>query len=113
MTGGRRTSPVVGSVAWDWQNILGAETEITGSPEYTTDTFAAGRLPLYLRVDLGVRHDLGLGKYLPGRVGLFANIDNVLGRRNAVGQAQDTAASAMRALPMLPRSLSIGLTWHF
>jgi hypothetical protein len=113
MTGGRRTSPVVGSVAWDWQNILGAETEITGSPEYTTDTFAAGRLPLYLRVDLGVRHDLVLGNHLPGRVGLFANIDNLLGRRNAVGQAQDTAGSAMRALPMLPRSLSIGLTWHF
>lgn len=113
MTGDRRTSPVVGSVTWDWQNILGAETEIAGSPEYTTDTFAAGRLPLYLRIDLGVRHDLSLGNRLPGRVGLFANIDNLLGRRNAVGQAQDTTAAPMRALPMMPRSLSIGLTWHF
>jgi|GEM_PF-4306902 len=113
MTGGRRTSPVVGSVAWDWQNTLGAEPEIAGSPEYTSDTFAAGGLPLYLRVDVGVRHDLALGKHLPGRVGLFANIDNLLGRRNAVGQAQDSTGSPLRALPMMPRSLSLGLTWHF
>ncbi len=113
MTADRRTSPVVGAIDWQWQSPLSAQTEIAGSPEYTNDTFAAGRLPLYLRVDIGVRHDLALGKHLPGRVGLFANIDNLLGRENAVGQAQDTMGSPIRVLPMMPRSLSLGLTWHF
>ena len=113
MTAGRRTSPVVGAIDWQWQSALSAQTEIAGSPEYTNATFAAGRLPLYLRVDVGVRHDLALGNHLPGRVGLFANIDNLLGRQNAVGQSQDTTGAPMQALPMLPRSLSLGLTWHF
>ncbi|MDQ6690255.1 MAG: TonB-dependent receptor [Gemmatimonadota bacterium] len=112
MAAGRRTSPVVGSVDWQWQNAFGAQTEIAGSPEYTSDTFASGRLPLYLRLDAGVRHDLALGN-LPGRVTLFANVDNLLGRQNAVGVAQDTTGSPSRALPMMPRSLSLGLTWHF
>ena len=113
MTAGRRTSPVVGAIDWQWQSALGAQAEIAGSPEYTNATFATGRLPLYLRVDVGVRHDLSLGKHLPGRMGLFANVDNLLGRENAVGQAQDSASAAIRALPMMPRSLSLGLTWHF
>jgi Carboxypeptidase regulatory-like domain/TonB-dependent Receptor Plug Domain len=113
MTAGRRTSPVVGAIDWQWQNALSAQTEIAGSPEYTNATFAAGRLPLYLRVDVGVRHDLALGKLLPGRVGLFANVDNLLGRQNAAGQAQDSTGSTIRVLPMMPRSLSLGLTWHF
>jgi hypothetical protein len=113
MTAGRRTSPVVGAIDWQWQNALSAQTEIAGSPEYTNATFAAGRLPLYLRVDVGVRHDLALGKLLPGRMGLFANVDNLLGRQNAVGQAQDSTGSTIRVLPMMPRSLSLGLTWHF
>lgn len=113
MSAGRRTSPVVGVVAWAWQDALNPQREIAGSPQYTTDTFAAGRLPSYLRIDVGVRHDLRLIKPIPGRVALFANIDNLLGRVNAVGVFQNALGSPTLRLPMLPRSLAMGLTWHF
>jgi hypothetical protein len=44
---------------------------------------------------------------------LFANVDNLLGRQNAVGLTQIAGQLGRRTLPMLPRSLSVGIGWHF
>jgi hypothetical protein len=113
MSAGRITSPVTGPVALEWQDALTAQREIAGSPQYSNETFATGRLPSYLRIDLGVRHDLRWGGRLPGATTLFANVDNLFGRRNAIGLTQSAGALSRSSLLMLPRSLSLGIAWRF
>ena len=109
----RSTSPVVGSLGWAWEDALTSQREVTGSPQYSAATFGAGRLPPYLRVDVGVRHDMNFGVPLAGKATLFANIDNLFDRRNAIGMAQTAIESARRPLPALPRSFSLGLAVRF
>jgi hypothetical protein len=113
MAAGRRTSPVTGPVVLEWQDALTAQREITGSPQYTTETFAAARLPSYFRLDVGIRQDVRWRGRLPGAMTLFANVDNLLGRQNALGLTQIAGQLGRRTLPMLPRSLSVGIGWHF
>lgn len=109
----RSTSPVVGSIGWEWQDALASQREVTGSPQYSAATFGAGRLPPYLRIDVGVRHETTFGFPVRGKATLFANVDNLLGRRNAIGMSQPAVESARRLLPALPRSLSFGIALHF
>ncbi len=109
----RPTSPVVGAVAWEWQGALTSQRQVTGSPQYSAATFGAGRLPPYLRIDMGIRRNVNLSGPLRGKATLFANVDNLLGRRNALGIAQEVAGSGSRRLEMLPRSLSLGIALHF
>lgn len=109
----RRTSPIVGSVAWEWQDALTSQREVTGSPQYSAATFGAGRLPPYLRIDLGIRQEVLWRGPLANKATLFANIDNLLGRRNALGLSREAAGSPTRWLPMLPRSLTFGVALHF
>jgi len=111
MTALRSTSPLVGAVAWDWQDVLSTQREVSGSPQYSPATFGTGRLAPYLRIDVGVRQTLNFSGPLRGRATLFANVDNVLDRRNTLGLVQD--AGGTRRLGMLPRSLSFGVTLGF
>lgn len=109
----RPTSPILGSVAWEWQDVLTSQREVTGTPQYSPTSVGAGRLPAYFRFDVGVRHVVSLRRLHAGEAMLFANVDNVFGRRNAIGLTQDSGAAASRMLPMRPRSLSFGIALHF
>jgi hypothetical protein len=44
---------------------------------------------------------------------VYANVDNVLDRRNAGGLIQDPSGAGTRPLGMLPRALSFGLDLRF
>jgi len=110
MTALRSTSPMTGSVAWNWQDVLATQLQVSGSPQYAAATLGTGRLDPYLRIDLGARQTMS---FWPMRLKatLFANIDNLLGRRNSLGIVQGVGTT--RKLEMLPRSLSFGISLGF
>jgi outer membrane receptor protein involved in Fe transport len=70
------------------------------------------QLPLYFRVDAGARRDFTIGGFLP-RMTAFANVDNILDRRNTIGYTIVTDTSDTRALRMMPLSATLGLEWRF
>jgi hypothetical protein len=111
MSAVRSTSPIVGAVGWEWQDMLSTQREISGSPEYSAATFDRGRLAPYMRIDIGAQQNLNFSAPIRMKASLFANVDNLLGRRNTLGLVQD--AYGTRRLGMLPRSLSLGVTLGF
>lgn len=108
--GGRRATLVAGPLAWGWRRSILGQRDLGGVPDRYAGRLGGERLPPYLRVDLGVRHELGWSPAPGVRVALFASLDNVLGRRNSFGSLAGPAGVA--PLPMLPRRLSAGLQWH-
>ena len=106
----RSTSPVTGAVAWDWQDVLASQREVSGSPEYSPGAVGVGRLEPYMRIDLGVRHTMSFRSL---HASAYFNVDNLLDRRNAAGLVEDAAGDATRTLGMMPRSASFGLGLRF
>jgi hypothetical protein len=113
MSAYRSTSPLYGAVAWEWQDMLASQREVSGSPQYSPAEVGVGRLAPYVRVDLGIRHIFAFGAPLRGRASIYANVDNLLDRRNAAGLIQDPLGNGTRTLGMMPRSLSFGLNLRF
>ncbi|HEV7388426.1 MAG TPA: TonB-dependent receptor [Gemmatimonadaceae bacterium] len=109
----RSTSPLVGAIAWEWQDALATQREVSGSPQYSPNGLGVGRLAPYVRFDIGARHDLQFGGPLRGRASIYANVDNLLDRRNALGIVTDPSGMITRRLGMVPRSLSFGLGLRF
>jgi hypothetical protein len=107
----RSTSPLFGAVAWEWQDALASQRQVSGSPQYSPAALGMRRLAPYVRIDLGVRHTFAFGRSF--RASVYANVDNLLDRRNAAGLIEDTSETGIRALRMMPRSLSFGLSLRF
>lgn len=108
--GGRRATPVAGPLAWGWRRGVLGRRDLGGVPERYAGTLGSERIPPYLRVDLGVRHELGWSPAPEVRVTLFASVNNLLGRRNSFGSV--AGPGGVTPLPMLPRTLSAGVQWH-
>lgn len=106
----RSTSPLLGGVAFEWQDVLASQREVSGSPEYSPSTLGAGRLEPYVRVDVGIRHNFTFGSL---RSSAYFNVDNLLARRNAAGLVEDPTGNGMRTLGMMPRSISFGVGLRF
>ncbi|HKR08690.1 MAG TPA: TonB-dependent receptor [Gemmatimonadaceae bacterium] len=111
MTALRSTSPVLGAIAWQWQDVLATQREVSGSPQYSPEAVGAGRLEPYVRVDVGIRHNFTFGNPLRGSASVYLNVDNLLGRSNFFGIVEDGAG--MRGLGMQPRSISFGVGLGF
>ena len=110
MSASRSTSPLTGAVTWDWQDVVASQREVSGSPEYSPGSVGVGRLDPYMRIDLGVRHNITLRSL---RASAYLNVDNLLGRRNAVGLVQEPSGTATRTLEMMPRAASFGIGLRF
>lgn len=106
----RSTSPVTGAVAWDWQDVVVSQREVSGSPEYSPTAVGVGRLEPYVRIDLGVRHDITLRSL---HASAYLNVDNLLDRQNAAGLVDDQSGNGTRTLGMMPRSASLGIGLRF
>ncbi|MFL5483749.1 MAG: hypothetical protein ACJ8AK_16325 [Gemmatimonadaceae bacterium] len=106
----RSTSPLLGGVAFEWQDVLASQREVSGSPEYSPSTLGAGRLEPYVRVDVGIRHKFTFGSL---RSSAYLNVDNLLARRNAAGLVEDPSGAGTRTLGMMPRSISFGVGLRF
>lgn len=110
LTALRSTSPMTGPVAWDWQDAVTTQRLVSGSPQYSAATLGTGRLDPYLRIDLGARQTVSFSP-LRLKATVFANIDNLLDRRNSLGIVQ--GGGTTWKLGMLPRSLSLGASVGF
>lgn len=113
MSAVRSTSPIDGPVSWDWHDVLSSQREVSGSPQYAPGAVGTGRLEPYARLDLGMRRTFALGGALRANGSVYANINNVFDRQNALGLMRNSSGSGMRALAMVPRSLSFGLRFSF
>lgn len=109
----RSTSPIDGPIAWDWRDVLSSQREVSGSPQYAAGAIGTARLEPYARLDLGIRHAFAFGGALRGRGALYLNVDNVFDRQNALGLTRKSSGNGMLLLPMMPRSLSFGVRFHF
>jgi len=106
----RSTSPLLGGITWEWEDVLASQREVSGSPEYATSALGAGRLEPYVRVDFGIRRDMSFGSL---HSSAYLNVDNLLARRNAAGLVEDPSGTGMRTLGMMPRSISFGIGLRF
>jgi hypothetical protein len=109
---GRPTTPVSGGFGWEWQGSISRARKVSGLPLNATDVIASQQLPLYFRVDAGARHEFAL-QSLGAHFVAFANVDNVLDRRNTIGYTTDAGNSNQKALRMMPLSATFGLEWRF
>jgi hypothetical protein len=109
---GRPTTPVSGGFGWEWQGTISRARKITGLPVNATSLIASQQLPVYFRVDAGARHEFGISS-LRAHFVAFANIDNVLDRRNTMGYTVESDNTNQKALRMMPLSASFGLEWRF
>jgi hypothetical protein len=109
----RSTSPVFGAVGWNWPDVLATQREVSGSPQYAPSALGIGQLEPYFRVDVGIRHSLIFREPFRVRAAVFANVDNLLDRRNAAGLIENPSGAGTRPLGMLPRALSFGLDLRF
>ena len=110
MSAFRSTSPLVGGVSWEWEDVVASQREVSGSPEYAPSTLGAGRLEPYLRIDIGIRRNMNVGSL---RTSAYLNVDNLLARRNVAGLVEDASGSGPRTLGMMPRSASFGVGLRF
>ncbi len=110
---GRRGTGVGGAFEWEGCNLIDRGCEFAGSPGYA-GVVGGTRLPPYLRVDLGLRHqwrfDWG-GRNV--QIGLFGTATNLLGRKNVLTYATNPAGDRIpiEMRPLAP--LVIGLDWRF
>jgi hypothetical protein len=109
---GRPTTPVTGGFGWEWQGSISRARKVSGLPINAPGLVSGQQLPLYFRVDAGARRDFTIGGFLP-RMTAFANVDNILDRRNTIGYTIVTDTSDTRALRMMPLSATLGLEWRF
>ena len=109
---GRPTTPVSGGFGWEWQGSISRARKITGLPVNATSLIASQQLPVYFRVDAGARREFGINS-LRARFVAFANVDNILDRRNTIGYTVEAGNTNQKALRMMPLSATFGLEWRF
>lgn len=109
-TEGRNAALTLGDFTWDWQEAGGTTRNFQGTP--TTALIGRSHLPPYLRLDLGVRHDLVLHR--ASTLTLFTSVNNVFNHTNTAGYVRSGMVSpSTTGLGLLPRSLVAGLEWHW
>jgi hypothetical protein len=109
---GRPTTPVSGGFGWEWQGSISRARKVTGLPLNATGVIANQQLPLYFRIDAGARHEFAISS-LRAHFVAFANVDNILDRRNTIGYTTEAGATTQKALQMMPLSATFGLEWRF
>jgi hypothetical protein len=109
---GRPTTPVSGGFSWEWQGSISRARKVTGLPINATDVIASQQLPAYFRIDAGARHEFTIQR-LGAHFVAFANVDNLLDRRNTIGYTTDAGSTNQKALQMMPLSATLGLEWGF
>lgn len=135
---GRNAALTVGDFTWDWQGGASGSRSLQGSP--STVLTDRNRLPPYLRLDLGMRHGVVLGRRgacdqpasdasgasgsdgsrraaLPcgeSTLTIFASVNNVFNHLNTAGYVRSiTASPTATNLALMPRSLVAGLEWRW
>jgi hypothetical protein len=109
---GRPTTSVTGGFGWEWQGSISRARKISGLPLSAPGVVSGQQLPVYFRVDAGARRDFTIGHSLP-HFTAFANVDNILDRRNTIGYAIAADSTNRQALRMMPLSATFGLEWRF
>jgi hypothetical protein len=112
---GRYTTSIPGALEWESCNLIYRGCEFAGTPHYSGESLGSTSLPIYLRIDLGVRKHWHVD--LAGRdalLAVFATVTNLLGRTNVLTWAVDPTTGTRTAIEMLPLSpLVVGLDWRF
>jgi Carboxypeptidase regulatory-like domain len=112
---GRRTSIVTGELDWEPCHLLDQGCEFGGSPHNEPGSPGATPLPMYLRVDIGVRKHWHV--HVAGRdvvLAAFGTVANVFGRQNMLTYARNPATGELAEIGMRPPSpLVLGLDWRF
>jgi hypothetical protein len=109
---GLSSSTYVDPIEWTPYTPAAGAGDLSGSPQHITGALDGSRLPPYLRIDLGVRHDwrvslFGVGAQLAGS----ATVVNLLGRSNAAGLVRlDERTIQLLRLPS--RGVELGLEWR-
>jgi hypothetical protein len=111
-TSGRPTTPVAGDFGLKWEHPGYREREISRSPRSAAGALNAERLPVYVRLDAGVRHDIDVPRSR-AKLSAFLNVDNVLQRRNVLAYRMPVDAELQRPVAMLPLSTTFGLEWRY
>lgn len=109
LTSERVTTTIDGAIDWDTRDPVSGAREIAGTPNSTRGSLNGDRLPAYLRLDVGARHTVPIGR---GGVTAFGSVTNALSRQNVTGYAVG-AGERPRALEMVPLSVVFGLEWRF
>ena len=99
-------------IAWENRDGILGDRELSGTPVHTLGALDAEHLPLYLRIDLGVRHSVPV-RAPRGTLTLFASLDNALARENATALVLAGARDRTRPIPMVPFSVVAGLSWRY
>jgi hypothetical protein len=112
---GRQTTRIPNAFEWEACNLVDQGCEFGGSPHYAGAPLGATDLPDYVRVDVGVRKHWHLA--VGGRdamIAVFGTMTNVLGRKNLLTYATDTATGERLDIEMRPQSpLVVGVDWRF
>jgi len=110
---GRRTTLIGGSFEWEACNVIDG-CEFVGSPDYSGSSLGALRLPAYLRVDASARAHWHLQlRDRDARLGAYATVTNLLGRKNVLAYARDPGG-VLTSVDMRPPSpLVLGLELWF
>lgn len=122
-TEGRNAAMTLGDFTWDWEQAAGTSRSFQGTPR--TALIGGSHLPPYLRLDLGTRHEIPLGRGAmcgpvsrvacgPSTLTVFASVNNVFNRMNTAGYVRNGMVSPNpTGLGLLPRSVVAGLEWHW
>ncbi|MEZ4415419.1 MAG: TonB-dependent receptor [Gemmatimonadota bacterium] len=110
---GRRSTLIATAFEWEACNVIDG-CEFVGTPDYTGSPLGGVRLPSYVRIDAGVRKHWH--RRLQGRdtrLGAYATVTNLLGRKNVLTYVRDPAGG-LAGVDMRPLSpLVLGLEWWF
>ena len=112
---GRRTTSVTGPFEWESCNLKDRGCEFGGSPRIDGETLGGSTLPMYARVDLGVRKQwqLAVGKH-DAMIALFGAATNLFGRRNLLTFSRDPLTGTRAPIEMSPFApLVVGMEWKF
>jgi hypothetical protein len=109
---GRPRTSVEGEVGWEWDDPLFRERDVTGSLRGVQGPLNRERLPAYLRLDAGIRHDFDVPRSR-ARLSAFLNVDNITRRRNVLAYRTVDIAGPRHPLLMLPLSITFGLDWRY
>jgi hypothetical protein len=106
----RRTTAVGDTITWEWQQSLARTRSVSGTPQRYAVPLGTSSLPGYARVDASVRQDIAVGA--GAALTACAGVQNLFDARNAFAFSLGDQ-SGQQPLPMMPRSLSLGLEWRW
>ena len=111
----RRATIVPGPFEWTPPSLLNRGGEFVGTPHYGNQPLGSTALPAYVRLDLGARKHWSLrtGEHRAS-IELFGTASNVLGRRNVLTYALNSATGRLSAIELgAPTLLVAGLDWRY